>query len=218
MKNDSKSGVIKVLVADDHAVVRQGIKQILSKTQDLSVIDEAEDGNEVLEKIKDQMPDVVVMDIEMPTKSGWEVLPQLKSLYPKLPVIILSIHSEDMYGMRFLKAGASAYLTKAGAPDQLVQAIRKVAGGGKFISPEMAEKLVDELGKDTDKSPHEMLSPREFQVFCSIAAGKSLKDIAEELSVGVTTVSTHRSRILEKMSLKSNADLIHYALKNKLIE
>lgn len=215
---NSKSDVIKVLVADDHAVVRQGINQILSKTPDLSVIDEAENGAEVLQKVKIQMPDVVVMDIEMPVKSGWEVLPQLKSLYPKLPVIILSIHSEDMYGMRFLKAGASAYLTKAGAPDQLVQAIRKVASGGKFISPEMAERLVDELGRDSDKSPHETLSPREFQVFCSIASGKSLKDIAEELSVGVTTVSTHRARILEKMALKSNAELIHYALKNKLVE
>lgn len=205
----SKSKAIKVLVADDHAVVRQGIKQILSKTSDLSVIDEAENGLEVLEKVKAQLPDVVVMDIEMPVKSGWEVLPQLKGLYPKLPVIILSIHSEDMYGMRFLKAGA---------PEQLVQAIRKVADGRKFISPEMAERLVDEIGKDSEKTPHETLSPREFQVFCSIASGKSLKDIAEELSVGVTTVSTHRSRILEKMNLKSNAELIHYALKNKLVE
>lgn len=136
----SKPDVIKVLVADDHAVVRQGIKQILSKTPDLSVIDEAENGTEVLEKVKAHLPDVVVMDIEMPVKSGWEVLPQLKILYPKLPVIILSIHSEDMYGIRFLKAGASAYLTKAGAPDQLVQAIRKVASSEKFVNSEMTAR------------------------------------------------------------------------------
>jgi len=208
---------IKVLIADDHSVVRHGLTQILSKTSDLLVVEEAENGNEVLEKIRTIDVDVILMDIEMPGKSGLETLMQLKTISPKLPVLILSIFPEDHYGIRLLKAGAAGYLTKTSAPEQLVEAIRSVAQGGKFISPHLAEKLVMDLDKDTDKPLHEALSGREFQVFCMIASGEKLKDIADELSVGITTVSTHRARILEKMNMKTNAELIHYALKNGLV-
>ncbi len=210
-------GNIRVLIADDHAVVRQGLKHILSKTADLLVVDEAETGLEVLEKIRTVDVDVLVMDVEMPQKNGWEVLSELKIHYPKLPVVILSIYSEDQFGRRFLKAGASGYLAKTSAPDQLVEAIRRVAKGGKFVSPSLAERLVLDMGKDAEKPLHESLSDREFQVFYMIALGKPLKEIAEELSISTTTVSTHRTRILEKMNMKTNADLILYFSKNGLI-
>lgn len=153
----------------------------------------------------------------MPQKNGWEVLSELKIYYPKLPVIILSIYSEDQFGLRFLKAGASGYLTKTSAPDQLVEAIRRVARGGKYISPSLAERLVLDLGKNSDGPLHEILSDREFQVFHMIAVGKPLKEIADELSISTTTVSTHRARILEKMNMKTNADLILYASHNGLL-
>ncbi len=210
-------GNIRVLIADDHAVVRQGLKHILSKTADLLVVEEAETGLEVLEKIQHVHIDVLVMDVEMPQKNGWEVLSELKIHYPKLPVVILSIYSEDQFGLRFLKAGASGYLTKTSAPDQLVEAIRRVAKGGKYVSPNLAERLVLDLGKDHEKPLHEVLSDREFQVFHMIAVGKPLKEIAEELSISTTTVSTHRARILEKMNMKTNADLILYASHNGLL-
>ncbi len=210
-------GNIRVLIADDHAVVRQGLKHILSKTTDLLVVDEAETGLEVLEKIRTVDVDVLVMDVEMPQKNGWEVLSELKIHYPQLPVVILSIYSEDQFGLRFLKAGASGYLAKTSAPDQLVEAIRRVAKGGKYVSPNLAERVLLDLGKDHEKPLHEVLSDREFQVFHMIAVGKPLKEIAEELSISTTTVSTHRARILEKMSMKTNADLILYASHNGLL-
>lgn len=215
--SEATSHTLRVLIADDHAVVRQGLKQILSKTSDLLVVDEADTGLAVLEKIRTVDIDVLVMDVEMPQKNGWEVLAELKTHFPKLPVVILSIYSEDQFGLRFLKAGASGYLTKTSAPDQLVEAIRRVAKGGKFISQSLAERLVLEMGKDSEKSPHETLSDREFQVFHMIAGGKPLKEIAEELSISTTTVSTHRSRILEKMNMKTNADLTIYASQNGLM-
>jgi two-component system, NarL family, invasion response regulator UvrY len=205
---------IRVFIADDHFVVRQGLKHILGQHPDMEVVGEAEDGNQVLERIKDLVADVVLMDIEMPGKSGWEVMVQLKSLYPKLNVLMLSIFPEDHYGLRLIKAGASGYLTKSSAPDQLCQAIRTVATGGKFISPSLAEKLIEELHRDTTKLPHEHLSAREFQVFCMIASGKKIKKIADELSVSITTISTHRANILEKMGLKNSSELLHYAFKN----
>ena len=208
---------IRVFIADDHFVVRQGLKHILTQNPDMEVVGEAEDGNQVLERIKDLSADVILMDIEMPGKSGWEVMVQLKSLRPELKVLILSIFPEDHYGLRLIKAGASGYLAKSSAPDQLSQAIRKVASGGKFVSPSLAEKLIEELDRDVDKLPHEHLSEREFQVFCMIATGKKMKDIADELSVSITTISTHRANILEKMGLKNSAELIHYALKNGIL-
>ncbi|MDA0738006.1 MAG: response regulator transcription factor [Nitrospirae bacterium] len=215
--SDVNSNAIRVLIADDHAVVRQGLKQILSKTPDLVVVDEAETGLEVLEKIRAMKIDVVVMDVEMPQKNGWEVLGELKTHFPRLPVVILSIYSEEQFGLRFLKAGASGYLTKTSAPDQLVEAIRRVAKGGKFVSPSLAERLVLDFGKDFEKPLHACLSDREFQVFHMIALGKPLKEIAEELSISTTTVSTHRARILEKMNMKTNADLTIYASQNGLM-
>ncbi len=214
--SESSANSLRVLIADDHAVVRQGLKHILSKTADLLVVDEAETGLEILEKIQNVDIDVLVMDVEMPQKNGWEVLSEIKIHYPQLPVIILSIYSEDQFGLRFLKAGASGYLTKTSAPDQLVEAIRRVAKGGKFISPSLAERLVLDLGKNSEGPLHESLSDREFQVFHMIAVGKPLKEIADELSISTTTVSTHRARILEKMNMKTNADLILYASHNGL--
>jgi len=214
--SEASANSLRVLIADDHAVVRQGLKHILSKTADLLVVDEAETGLEILEKIQNVDIDVLVMDVEMPQKNGWEVLSEIKIHYPQLPVIILSIYSEDQFGLRFLKAGASGYLTKTSAPDQLVEAIRRVAKGGKFISPSLAERLVLDLGRNSDGPLHEILSDREFQVFHMIAVGKPLKEIADELSISTTTVSTHRARILEKMNMKTNADLILYASHNGL--
>jgi DNA-binding NarL/FixJ family response regulator len=208
---------IKIFVVDDHAVVRQGIKHIIVQNSDMEVVGEASRGGEVLEKIKNMDVDVILMDIEMPEKSGWEVMSQLKHYYPHMGVIILSIFPEDHYGVRLIKAGASGYLTKSSAPEQLVQAIRTVSGGGKFISPSLGEKLIQELDKKDDQPLHAILSEREFQVFCMIASGRKTKEIAEELSLSITTISTHRSNILEKMGMKNNAELIHYALKNGLV-
>ncbi len=214
----SKQEQIRVIIADDHAVVRKGLVQVISETDDISVIGQAENGNELLEKIRALNLDVVVMDIGMPEKSGWDVMIQLKTECPNLPVIILSVFPEEDYAVKFFQAGASGYLNKTAAPELLVEAIRKVAGGGRFISPDLAEKLAFELGEDRKKLAHESLSPREFQVFCLIASGKTVKEISKELSLSVPTISTYRARILEKMDLKSNAQLTHYAFKNKLLE
>lgn len=216
MKHNS-SHKTKVVIADDHAVVRRGLVQIISETSDLEVIAEAENGNILLDKIRTLQPDVVLMDINMPEKSGWDVMLQLKGESPKLPVIVLSISPEKDFAVKFLKAGASGYLTKTSAPEQLVDAIRKVAGGGKFVSPALAEKLASDLMEDSERPPHESLSPREFQVMSLIASGKTVSEIAEELGVSVPTVSTFRARILEKMSMKTNAQLTHYAIKNALL-
>jgi two-component system invasion response regulator UvrY len=205
---------IRVFIADDHFVVRQGLKHILSQNSDMEVVGEAEDGNQVLERIKDLEIDVILLDIEMPNKNGWEVMNQLRSLHPKPNVLMLSIFPEEHYGLRLIKEGASGYLTKSSAPDQLCQAIRAVASGGKFISPSLTEKLIEDLHCDTSKLPHENLSSREFQVFCMVASGKRTKEIADELSVSITTISTHRANILEKMGFKNSTDLIHYALEN----
>ncbi|KMP10467.1 LuxR family transcriptional regulator [Candidatus Nitromaritima sp. SCGC AAA799-C22] len=217
MKSSNKKQ-IKVLVADDHAVVRRGIKTILLETSDLCVVEEAENGNDVLEKVRKTDLDVVLMDYDMPGKGGLDTLMELKVICPKLPVIILSIFPEGHYGTRFLKAGAAGYLEKAGAPEQLVEAVRKVARGGKFVSPELTDKLVADLNKETEKLPHELLTDREFQVFHLIAQGKKLKAIADELHLSINTISTYRSRIMEKMDMQSNADLIRYAIENKLIK
>ncbi len=215
--SETRRNTIRVLVADDHTVVRQGLRQILSKTPDLVVVDEAETGNQVVEKLQTIQIDVLVMDMEMPEKTGWDVLLDLKITHPQLPVVILSIYSEDQFGVRFLKAGASGYLPKTSAPDQLVEAIRRVAHGGKFISPNLAEQLVHTLDKDSQKPLHEILSDREFQVFRMIASGKSIKTIANGLAISAATVSTHRAHILEKMNLKTNADLTLYASKHRII-
>ena len=213
-----KESSIKVLVADDHEIVRQGLKTIISEHSDLSIAGEAENGNQVLKILKKTKVDVVLLDFDMPEKNGLDTLIELKALYPKLPVMILSIFPEDHYGTRFLKAGASGYLQKSSATDQLIDAIRKVFNGGKYISSALTDKLVTGLNKDKEQFLHESLTDREFQVFRLLATGKKLKEMADELCLSINTISTYRSRILQKMDLKSNADVIHYAINNKLIK
>ncbi|MCG6980938.1 MAG: response regulator transcription factor [Deltaproteobacteria bacterium] len=210
--------MIKVLVADDHPVVREGLKQILAEAQDIEVAAEAEDGHKLLEKVREQGFDVVVMDITMPGLMGLDALKQLKSEHPQLPILILSIHPEEQYALRVLRAGAAGYLTKASAPDSLIGAIRKVYRGGNYVSPALAERLADELRGDITKMPHETLSDREYQVMCLIASGKTVTEIADQLALSVKTVSTYRSRILEKMRMKTNAELTHYAIEHKLVD
>jgi len=209
--------MIKILVADDHPVVRQGLKQIVADTSDLVVTGEASRGREVLEKIDKDDYDIVLLDITMPDKTGLEVLEELKILKPKLPVLILSMHPEEQYAIRALRLGASGYLTKEGVPDGLISAIRKVSAGGKYVSPSLAEKLAVYLEIDTEKPLHQALSDREYRVMCMIASGKTVKEIADELFLSVKTVSTYRSRLLKKMMMKNNAELIHYCLQNKLV-
>ena len=210
--------MIRVLIADDHAVVRQGLKQILGDTPEMVVAGEATNGQEVLDKVRAEAWDIVVLDISMPDRSGLDILKELQSERPKLPVLVLSMYSEDQFAVRVLKAGARGYLTKDSAPDELVKAIRKVVSGGTYVSAFLAEKLAFEIGTDSSKLPHEALSDREFQVLRLIAAGKSVKEIAAELYLSVKTVSTYRSRLLQKMNLETNAELIHYAIQNRLID
>ncbi len=210
--------MIKILIADDHAIVRRGLKQILTETSDMIVAGEAHNGQELLEKTRSDKWDVVVLDISMPGRGGLDILKQLKSEQPKLPVLMLTIHPEDQYAVRVLRAGASGYLTKESAPDHLVEAIRKVARGGKYISPHLAERLAFNLESISERPLHEALSDREFQVLRLIASGKAVKEIGEELSLSVKTISTYRTRILEKMKMKNNAELTHYAIQQRLVE
>mgnify|MGYP001822487062 FL=1 len=210
--------MIRALIADDHAVVRQGLIQILGNIPEITVAGEAINGQEVLDKVRAEAYDVVILDISMPDRSGLDILKQLKSERPKLPVLVLSMHSEDQYAVRALKAGASGYLTKDSAPDELVKAIRKVVSGGRYVGSCLAERLAFEIGADSSKLPHETLSDREFQVLRLIASGKSVTEIAAELSLSSKTVSTYRVRLLKKMNLKTNAELMHYAMQNHLVD
>jgi two-component system, NarL family, invasion response regulator UvrY len=202
--------MIKILVADDHAIVRSGLKQIVDDTPDIEFAGEAMDGRELLAKLSKDKYDVVVLDISMPGQNGIDVLRQVKSLYPELPVLILSMHPEDQYAVRALRAGAAGYLTKESATDELISAIRKIYKGGNYVSAGLAEKLALDLIVDTSKPPHELLSDREFQVLRMIAGGKTIKDIAAALYLSPKTVSTYRSRVLEKMRMKNNEDLLRY--------
>ena len=193
--------MIKIIIADDHPIVRAGMKQIIGEASDLMVVDEAGDGHKLLSKIRVETFDVVILDITMPHMNGLDVLKQLKIEKPKLPVIVLSIHPEDQYALRVLKAGASGYVTKASAPDELINAIRRVCRGSKYISPSIAEKLAFHLDANFEEMPHEALSDREYQVLCMLASGKTVTEIAVELALSAKTVSTYRSRILEKMDM-----------------
>jgi len=210
--------MINILIADDHAIVRKGLKQILADTPDMTVADEASDGREVLDKIRKRQFDIIVLDITMPGMSGLDVLTLIKKEKPKLPVLVLSIHPEDQYAVRVLKAGASGYLTKDSAPEELVEAILRVSRGRKYISDSLAESLASELNKDDGEHIHNRLSHREFEVMCLIASGKTVREIAGRLYLSVKTVSTYRSRLLQKMGMKNNAELTRYALKNRLID
>ncbi len=209
--------MIRILVADDHTVVREGVRQILSGQDDMIVEDEAENGQETLEKVMNGSFDVVLLDISMPGRSGLEILEDIINLNPRLPVLILSMHPEEQYAVRALRAGASGYLTKASASDELIGAIRKVSRGGKYVTASLAEKLARELDNRTDKQRHEKLSNREYQVMLMLASGKSVSEIGDELCLSVKTVSTYRSRIMEKMGLKKNAELTFYAMKHNLL-
>ena len=210
--------MIKILIVDDHAIVREGLKQILAEIPNMAVADEACDGREAFEKVWNNEYDVVVLDISMPGASGLEVLKQIKGVRPQLPVLILSIHPEGQYAVRALRAGASGYLTKESAPDELIAAVRKVSRGGKFVSSALAEKLAFDLEAGAYKPLHETLSDREYQVMCMIGSGKTVKKIAEELCLSPKTISTYRSRILEKMKMKSSAELTYYAIKHELVD
>ncbi len=208
--------MIKVLIADDHAIVRKGLRQIVKEQAAYMEVDEAVDGQEVLEKIRDEHWDVLVLDISMPKRSGLDILQEVKHSKPTLPVLMLSVHPEEQYAIRVLKAGAAGYMNKDCALDELVRAIQKVVGGGKYVSPTLAEKLAFELSGQNGKAPHEALSDREYSVLLMIGIGKSVSEIANELLLSVKTVSTYRSRVLEKLTLKSNAELIRYVIDNQL--
>ncbi len=209
--------MIRILIADDHAIVRRGLKHIVSEQPDMTVAGEAENARQVLDLVRTDKWDVIVLDINMPGRSGLEVLKELRREHPKLPVLVLSIHPEDQYGVRVLKAGAAGYLTKDSAPDELVQAIRKVHRGGKYVSASLAEVLVFELETETNRPRHKSLSDREYQVMTMIASGKTVGEIGEELSLSVKTISTYRARVLGKMKMRTNAELTHYAIQNQLL-
>ena len=210
--------MIKILITDDHAIVREGLKQILSETSDMVVSGEAANGQQCLDLVRKNDLDLVLLDIAMPGRGGMDILKELKNEKPKLPVLILSMYPEEQYAVRALKAGASGYLTKESAPDELIAAIRKVSQGGKYVSSSLAEKLAVYLEIDTEKPVHEILSDREYQVMLMIASGKTVKEIADELSLSVKTISTHRTRLLNKTGFKNNAEITHYAIKNALVE
>jgi DNA-binding NarL/FixJ family response regulator len=210
--------MIKVLIADDHPIVRQGLRQILSDVPDMAVTGEAINGQETLDQVRAGGWDVLVLDITMPDHSGLDILKELKLEQPQLPVLVLSIHAEEQLAVRVLKAGASGYLTKENAPAELIKAIRKVVSGGKYISPALAESLAFGLDTTANRPRYETLSDREFQVMQFIANGKTLAEIADTLSLSAKTVSTYRTRLLEKMKLKTNAEIIRYAIENGLIE
>ena len=209
--------MISVLIADDHTVVRQGLKQILANDPQLAVVGEAINGNEVLQALDKLKVDALVLDITMPGRNGLDVLKEVKRKYPTLPVLVLSMHPEDQFAIRILRAGASGYITKESAPEELVGALRKVCTGGKYVSPHLAEKLAVFIEDETTRLLHEKLSDREFEVLRMLALGKTVTEVAEELLLSVKTVSTYRSRVLDKMKMSSNAELTRYALQNGLM-
>ncbi|MDQ3745657.1 MAG: response regulator transcription factor [Acidobacteriota bacterium] len=207
---------MRVLIADDHAVVRRGLKQILLDEYGALEVGEAGDAHETLCLAREEPWDIVVLDISMPDRSGLEVLKELKQTRPRLPVLILTTHPEEQYAVRVLKAGAVGYMTKESAPEHLVEAVRKVTAGGRYITPTLADLLVTQI-TGAERPPHENLSDREFQVLRLIASGKTVGQIAEELSLSSNTVSTYRARVLEKMEMKTSAELTHYAISNGLV-
>jgi len=209
---------MKILIADDHTVVRRGLRQILAEAFKKATFGEASNGQQALERVWKEPWDIVVLDLTMPGHSGLEVLKEIKQSRPKLPVLILSMHPEDQFAVRLLKAGASGYMTKETAAEELVGAVNKAIAGGRYVSPQFAERLASLLANDVQGSPHESLSDREFLILRMIASGKSVGIIARELSLSVKTVSTYRTRLLEKMSMTNNAQLVQYAFQNRLVE
>jgi len=209
--------MIKILIADDHSIVREGLKQIVAESPEMAVRGEAVNGQQVLDLVYKTDYDLILLDIAMPGRGGIDTLKQLKIEKPEIPVLILSMYPEDQYALRAIKAGASGYLTKESAPEELIGAIIKVARGGKYVSTDLVEKLVENLGKDTEKPDHTMLSDREYQVMTMIANGKTVKEVGDELSLSVKTISTNRTRALKKMGMKNNAEFTYYAIKQGLV-
>jgi len=209
---------MRVLISDDHAVFRRGLRETLAEAFPRVAFGEATTAQETLDQVRRQDWDVVVLDISMPGKSGLDILDDLKRLRPKLPILLLSMHPEQQFARRALKAGAAGYLTKDGVPEELKQAIKKITAGGRYVSATLAEKLALDLREGADLPLHELLSDREFQVLRMIASGKTVKEISMDLSLSVKTVSTYRARIMEKTGMKTNADLIRYALQSQLVD
>jgi two-component system invasion response regulator UvrY len=216
--NKTGGKTIRVLIADDHAIVREGLKQILADTPNIVVEGEAENGLSAVQLVRGCDSDVLLLDISMPDRSGIEVLKQIRKEKPALAVLMLSMHREDQYAVRSLKAGAAGYLNKQSAPAELVNAIRQVASGRKYISPELAQELANHVSDDHEEVPHASLSDREFQTLTMIASGMAVSQIAEELALSVKTVSMYRARLLAKMKLRHNAELTHYAIRHKLVD
>ena len=216
------SGVVatcmtRVLLADDHPLLRNGLKQVLTQEPDLEVVGEAEDSEQVLRQVEETPCDVLVLDLTMPGRGGLDVLRDIRRQHPDLPILILSMHAENQFAVRAIKAGANGYLSKDNAGTEVVKAIRKVLTGKKYVSPSLAEMLANALDQDTERPPHASLSDREFQVLCKIASGMTVSQIAEEISLSVKTISTYRSRVLEKMNMHNNAELTRYAIQSGLV-
>jgi two-component system, NarL family, invasion response regulator UvrY len=209
--------MIRILVADDHAIVRRGLRQIVADESDMEVVGEAQTTQEILDLARQEEWDVIVLNISMPGRGGFEALKALKQTHSKRPVLVLSMYPEDQFAVRAFRAGAAGYMTKESAPEELVQAIRKVVRGGKYVSPSLAEKLAAELGEDAERPPHEVLSEREYHVLCLLASGKTVTQIAAEISLSVKTISTYRARLLEKMRMKTNAEVTRYAIEHRLV-
>ena len=209
---------MRILIADDHPIVRHGLKQVLASDPDLVVVGEATNGDEALELARTLEWDLAILDFSMPGRSGFDLLDDMKREFPGRPVLILSIHAEQLHAARVLKAGGAGYITKESAPQELTKAVRKVAGGGKYVSPALAELLASELASDTGRQLHERLSDREYRVMWLLATGKQINEIAKEMVLRPSTVSTYRTRILRKLGLRNNAELVHYAVRQRLVE
>jgi two-component system invasion response regulator UvrY len=210
--------MIDIVIVDDHAILRRGLTQIISENGDMKVVGEAETSAQALRLVREQPCDVMLLDITLPDRNGIETLKMVRKEHPKMQVLMLSMHPENQYALRALKAGAAGYLTKQSAASQLVSAIRQVNSGRKYVTPAVAEELANSIDRDSERPPHELLSMREYQTMCMIASGKSLTDMAQQMSLSVKTVSVYRARVLEKMRLKNNAEITHYAIKNALVE
>ena len=210
--------MVRVLIVDDHAILRRGLTQIINESGTLQMVGEAETSAQALQVLRHTPCDVVLLDISLPDRNGIETLKLIRKEFPKLKVLMLSMHPEDQYALRALKAGASGYLTKQSAPDQLLSAIDQISHGRKYVTPAVAEELARHIGDDSSEAPHEKLSIREYQTLCLIASGKSLTEIGEQMAISVKTVSVYRARILEKMQMHHNAELTHYAIKNRIVE
>jgi DNA-binding NarL/FixJ family response regulator len=210
--------MVNIFIADDHPLIRKGIKDILQEEMDFNVVGEAAYPHEILKGIEEHNPHILITDLSMPGRGGLDLIRDLRQLFPKLPILVLTMHPEERFAVRALKAGVAGYLTKDTKPEEIIKAVRKIISGRKFITPSIAEKLATELDRDQDKLPHELLSDREFQVMCMIASGKKVRDIAQKLSLSIRTVNTYRTRILEKMNMKNDTELTIYTIEHHLID